>query len=271
MRLRIFSIMLVFSFIILPFTIEAAFIVPVTEVRVDKTKITLPIYGKETLVATVFPGDASNKKITWATSNSNIVRIVNRKGLEAEIEAVSKGIATITATTEDGLFKVSSKVEVVIPVTGVVIEPQQIILKPSEEKQFIARVEPDDANNKNLIWQTSDSGVITVDDNGKGVAENSGQARVIARSAENQEVFAYCIVNVQNSTEEQPPIPDEEITTTDLAGDEVETDAQSGNDNVTEFVDEADGFNVDYILVLLAAFITMLLTTLIITIRRRRN
>jgi uncharacterized protein YjdB len=268
MRLKLFILILLFSFIIFPVTLEAVVNIPVTGVRIDKPAITMPIYEKDTLVATLFPSDAINKNIAWTSSNSSIVRIINRKGLQAEIEAVSKGKVTITATTEDGSYKVSSKVEVVIPVQKVLIEPQQIVLKPGEEKQFTARVEPDDANNKDLIWQTSDSGVITVDNNGKGVAKSSGQARVIARSAENQEVFAYCIVTVQSSTEEQPIATDDENPTNDLAADEVEVDDQSGNDDLTEVVVETNE-NVDYILVILAAVILLLLIILIVAVRRR--
>ncbi len=270
MRLKLYLLILLFSFIIFPVTLEAVVNVPVTGVRISKTTITMPIYEKDTLVTTIFPSDASNKKIVWTSSNSSIVRIISRKGLQAEIEAVAKGKVTITATTDDGSFQVSSKVEVVVPVQRVLIEPQQIALKPGEEKQFTARVEPDDANNKDLIWQTSDSGVITVDNNGKGVAKSSGQARVIARSAENQEVFAYCIVTVQQSTEEQPIAPDDENPTNDLAADEVEVDDHSGNDDLTEVVVETNE-NIDYILVVLAAVILLLLIILIVAIRRRNT
>lgn len=266
MRFKLISAILAILFVILPVKLEASVNKSVTGVRIDKTIITMPIYEKETLVATVLPSDASNKKITWTSSDSNIVRIINTKGLQAEIEAASKGSATITATTEEGAFKISSKIEVVVPVQRVVIEPQQIVLKPGEEKQFTAWVEPDDANNQSLIWQTSDSGVTTVDSNGKGIAKSAGQARVIARSAENQEVFAYCIVDVQESTEDPPVVSDEKIEVDDIIGDE--DDGQTDNANITEVVVETNE-DIDYILIILAAVIFLLLITLIIAVRRR--
>ncbi len=268
MRFKIISAVLAILFIFLPVKLEAGINVPVTGVRINKTIITMPIYAKETLKVTIFPNDANNKKIVWTSSDSNIVRIINRKELQVEIEAVSKGIATITAVTEDGSFKISSKVEVVVPVQRVLIEPQQITLKPGEEKEFIARVEPDDANNKNLIWQTSDSGIIVVDDNGKGVAKSAGQARVIARSAENQEIFAYCTVTVGEGIEDSPLSGDEEITDNDIVGDEDEVDGQTDNDDVTEVVVETDE-NIDYILVIFLALVLLLLVILIMAIRRR--
>jgi uncharacterized protein YjdB len=270
MRFKLISVLLAILFVILPFKLEAAFSKPVTGVRIDKTMITLPLYEKETLRATIFPNDASNKVISWTSSDSNIVRIINRKELQVEIEAVSKGIATITAVTEDGSFKISSKVEVVVPVQKVFIEPQQITLKPGEEKEFTARVEPEDANNKNLIWQTSDSGVITVDNNGKGIAKSAGQARVIARSTENQEIFAYCIVNVGESIENPPLSTDEEIITNDIVSDEDEVNSQTNNDDVTEVMVETEE-NVDYILITFSTVILLLLIVLIITIRRRNT
>ncbi len=266
MRLKLIFVVLAMLFVILPVELEAVVNVPVTGVRIDKTMIIVAINEKETLVATVFPSDATNKKITWASSDSNIVRITNHKGLQAEIEAVSKGNATITAITEEGSFKISSKVEVVVPVQRVMIDPQQLLLMPGEEKQFTARVEPDHANNQILIWQTSDSGVITVDSNGKGIAKSAGQARVIARSAENQEIFAYCVVDVRESNEELPLVPDEEIETDDITGDE--EDIQTENAGVTEVVVETNE-NDDYILIILSAVIFLLVIALIIAVRRR--
>ena len=52
------------------------------------------------LTATVFPTDASNKKVTWSSDNP-AVATVNDYGL---VTAVSAGTATITVTTVDGGF-----------------------------------------------------------------------------------------------------------------------------------------------------------------------
>lgn len=69
------------------------------------TKITLNFTSKEiqvgssfSLTATVTPKDATNKKVTWSTSASNVAT-VSSSGL---VTAVANGTATITAKTESG-------------------------------------------------------------------------------------------------------------------------------------------------------------------------
>ena len=51
-----------------------------------------------TLTAVVSPSNAANKKVTWKSSNSKVVK-VDKNG---KITAVKKGKATVTATTKSG-------------------------------------------------------------------------------------------------------------------------------------------------------------------------
>lgn len=71
---------------------------PVTSVTLDKTSLTLDVGGSDTLTATVKPDNATNKAVTWSTSNKNVAT-VDQNG---NVKAVGAGKATITATTADG-------------------------------------------------------------------------------------------------------------------------------------------------------------------------
>ena len=73
-------------------------IVHVTSVELDKTSATLTIGDTETLTATVLPENATDKSVTWSTSDWNVA-IVNQNGTVA---AVGPGNATITVKTNDG-------------------------------------------------------------------------------------------------------------------------------------------------------------------------
>jgi len=73
--------------------------VPVTGVTLDQSTLTLIASGSETLVATVSPTEATNKKVTWNSSNDSIATV----DATGKITAVAVGTATITVTTEDGL------------------------------------------------------------------------------------------------------------------------------------------------------------------------
>jgi LPXTG-motif cell wall-anchored protein len=72
--------------------------VPVTGVSLDKTSLTLTTGKSDTLTATVAPANASNKAVSWASSNTSVAT-VDQNG---KVTAVSAGTATITVTTVDG-------------------------------------------------------------------------------------------------------------------------------------------------------------------------
>lgn len=69
-------------------------IVDVTGVKLDKTTATVNAGTPVTLTATVAPEDATNKAVTWASSDATIAT-VDKNG---KVTAVKPGTATITAT-----------------------------------------------------------------------------------------------------------------------------------------------------------------------------
>ncbi|RDU47600.1 hypothetical protein DWU89_18705 [Parabacteroides acidifaciens] len=72
--------------------------VSVESVSLDKAELTLPRLGTYTLKATVNPSDASNKNVTWKSSDDKIATV----DANGKVTAVAVGKATITVTTEDG-------------------------------------------------------------------------------------------------------------------------------------------------------------------------
>lgn len=78
-------------------TLTAKFEKKVTGVTLDKTTLELFTGDTETLTATVAPDNATNKNVTWSTSDANVATVEN-----GVVTAVSAGTATITVTTEDG-------------------------------------------------------------------------------------------------------------------------------------------------------------------------
>jgi len=65
----------------------------------------------EQLAAVIAPENATNKNVTWTTSDSSVAT-VSATGL---VTGVSQGSATITVTTEDGSFTASANVTVTAP------------------------------------------------------------------------------------------------------------------------------------------------------------
>lgn len=71
--------------------------VPVTRVTLNPSSLSLFTGGSETLTATVEPGNATNKNVTWSSSNEAVATV----DTNGKVTAVGEGNATITATAEE--------------------------------------------------------------------------------------------------------------------------------------------------------------------------
>lgn len=80
--------------------LEAQPNIPVSGVILNRTDAQLSIGNTLTLAATIQPGNASNKAVTWS-SNNQAVASVDETGV---VTALSSGTAVITVTTQDGAF-----------------------------------------------------------------------------------------------------------------------------------------------------------------------
>ena len=72
--------------------------IPVTNLELNKDSLTLQEKGSDTLTAAVEPANATNKNVTWESSDTSIAK-VDANGI---VTAISAGSATITATAADG-------------------------------------------------------------------------------------------------------------------------------------------------------------------------
>ena len=81
--------------------------VPVTGVKLDKTELSLYTGESALLNATVEPDNATNKNVTWESSNPGVATVA-----DGVVTAVKEGEATITVTTEDGSNTAICKVKV---------------------------------------------------------------------------------------------------------------------------------------------------------------
>jgi len=78
----------------------------VTGVTLNNNELILSPGEEEVLVATVFPADATNKKVIWKSNNPDVAT-VNRDGV---VKAIKYGEAIITVTTKDGNYTETCKV-----------------------------------------------------------------------------------------------------------------------------------------------------------------
>lgn len=149
--------------------------VPVESVTLNKESLTLTKGESETLTATVKPDDATNRKVTWSTSDDTIVS-VDQNG---KVTAIKGGEVTVTAKA-DGKTA-TCKVSVFAPVESITISQSSITLIEGQSVYLSAAVSPQDATDKTVTWSSSQPDVVSVED-GKVTALNKGQATITASS-----------------------------------------------------------------------------------------
>ena len=155
-------------------TVEAKQI-PVEAVHLSQESMELTEGDASQLTATVLPENASNKNIRWESTNTGVATVNNGK-----VTAVKAGSAAIKVITEDGsktaecLLTVNAKV---YPVTSVSLDKTSLTLTEGDVAQLTATVLPENASNKNIRWESTNTGVATVS-NGKVTAVKAGSAAI---------------------------------------------------------------------------------------------
>lgn len=162
-------------------------VIPVSSVTLDHTSLNLTKGQSETLTATVNPSDATDKAVTW-TSSDSFVASVDQNG---KVTAANGGNATITATA-GGQFATCS-ITVTVPVASVTLDKPSITLTEGESTSLQATVNPSDATDKTVTWSSSNANIATVDQNGKVTAVNGGTATITAKAGDKE---ATCNVTV---------------------------------------------------------------------------
>jgi len=124
---------------------------PVTNIKIGATEMKIPRGDVRLLSATVYPSDASNKTISWHSSNTSVAT-VNEVG---QVTARARGTAVIYATSNDGGFTAQCVVQVVQLATSVSLNYASITLDVGSYKQFTATLTPATVSDTTVKWSTS--------------------------------------------------------------------------------------------------------------------
>ena len=176
-------------------------VIAVTGVELNRIELTLEEGDSEILVATVMPEDATNKKVTWKSSDASVASV----DANGKVTALQTGMAIVLVITEDGgkvaVCTVTCGGEIErpeVPVTGVELNKDKCSLVEGENETLKAIVLPENATNKELVWSSSDESIAVVDASGKVTALRAGTATVIVLTADGAK-SASCEVTVESA------------------------------------------------------------------------
>ena len=175
--------------------------IPVQSVSLDKTTLQLPIGEKYLFTATIVPENATNSKMTWTSSDDEVITVTD----EGEITAIKAGAATITVTTEDGGKTAECAVEAIfVPVESVTLDYTELELDFEETFKLTATIHPENATNKNVNWSCNNYMVASVDQNGtiKTLSPHPMfNPAIITVTTEDGNKRAQCVLNVVDKGE----------------------------------------------------------------------
>ncbi len=192
---RIISIFMILMLLSITAFALAADPVAVKKIILNEESLIIPVKKGANLKATIEPAKATNKKLIWTSSDEQVVTVKNGK-----ITGVSVGTAVITATAEDGNgATVSVTVTIVQPVKKLIIEGERNLAMPPETSwKLMVTAEPADATIKDVVWSSSNTKAVTVDDNGVITAVEKGDAIITATAADGSKVKATVNVKVKD-------------------------------------------------------------------------
>lgn len=171
-------------------------VVKVTKVTLNKTTASV-VKGKTlTLTATVTPTNATNKNVTWKSSNTKIATVDGN----GKVTAVAAGTATITCTAKaDKSKSATCKITVTNPavkVTKLRMNKTSVDLLKGKTVQLKVTVTPSNATNKAVTWTSSNKKIATVTSNGLVKAVGTGTVTITAKAKDGSGKKVTCRINV---------------------------------------------------------------------------
>lgn len=146
------------------------------------------------LYARIFPADRDNKKIEY-TSSDSAAASVDENGT---VTPHKPGKVTITASLAGSGSKSSAEIEIIRPVTGVMLKESALTLNVSDSAHLMeAVVSPGDATNTAVTWTSKDTSVAEIDENGALKPVGAGMTEITA-TTEDGGFTAKCFVTVVN-------------------------------------------------------------------------
>lgn len=158
----------------------------IKEFKISQSKAYISLYEEKRLSVKINPEDADAKDIYWESSNTGVAEVDSN----GTIKPKSIGQATITAKSSDNIHSAKCVVNVVKESTSIEVEDTDILINNRlEKKQIKAKVYPEDATYRNVTFESSDTNIVKVDENGYLEGVNNGIAIITIKSEDNYSTF----------------------------------------------------------------------------------
>ena len=177
----------------------ASVTIPVTGVTLSPASLNLEVGATKSLTHTVLPATATNKAVTWSSSNTALATVDG----SGTVKGIAPGTATITVTTADGGKTATAAVTVkaatapAVKVTSVTLNRNSVTINGDyEEIKLTATVAPATATDQSLTWTSDNPSVASVDATGLVTIHKKGKATITATANDGSGRSDACDFNV---------------------------------------------------------------------------
>ena len=152
----------------------------ITSINFTQENISIKKGSKQKLVLVIKPSSLSTSKLTWASSDESIAT-VDSNGV---VTGIKNGKVTITVTSSNGISSTCTVnvVDEAIKVNKIVLSPESLSLSAGTMEQLVAKIEPENATERELIWSSSDPSIATVDSSGRITGIKAGTVTITAKT-----------------------------------------------------------------------------------------
>ena len=166
--------------------------VHVDGVELDSSTLQMRPEETATLTATLKPTNADNQKVTWSSSHPSVATVDD----SGKITALDSGTTTITVTTDEGGYTATCVVTVYQEVTGVSFDKNEVDVDEGKTIQLTATIAPSNASVKTLKWESSNTAIATVNENGLVTGLKVGETTITVTALDGGKT-ATCKVHVK--------------------------------------------------------------------------
>ncbi len=160
----------------------------VTGVTVSPVTRSMYASTEYTITANVLPSTATNKNVTWTSSNTSVATVDSA----GKITAASPGTCDITAKTVDGSFSAPCRLTVTenpFLVSSINLSPGNVTIDfGAQFSGFVVDIQPTTATDKRVTWSSTNPGIASVDANGVVTGVSGGTCDIVATTVDGNKV-----------------------------------------------------------------------------------
>lgn len=173
--------------------------VDVTGLKLNKTTLALDVNKSQKLTATITPSNATNKSVTWKSSNTSVATVDDN----GTVKGIKAGKAVITCTSvSNTAVKATCDVtvsKVVVPVKTLKLNKTSLTMMDTDPAQTLTvTILPEDAP-KTVEWSSNNEDIATVSKTGVVTPRGIGSATITCTSTATPAKKATCKVTVKTT------------------------------------------------------------------------